>query len=260
MEDLSIYNPEGSILRQAQLRMLDILIAVDKICQRHNIVYWLDSGTLLGAVRHKGFIPWDDDLDIATTMEGAEQMRKYFPEELPNPFVWQDWHNETHFLIAAPKVRDTKSLYNDPLWSEVKEQGIYIDIFPHEVMFSLKWKKIIEYLYGNAFMRAHHRYKSTWKYVSGICLLPFGKLFVKMCRVLFKFGNQDNFFDAAGIPFWHNKKKSIIFPCKPIEFEGHTFMGPNNADAYLKELYGDYMQIPPKEKRNIHSLSIEFFD
>ena len=59
------FNPEGSLLRQHQLRMLDILIEIDKICQKHNINYWIDGGTLLGAVRHGGFIPWDDDIDIA---------------------------------------------------------------------------------------------------------------------------------------------------------------------------------------------------
>ena len=64
-EDFSKYNGEGTMLRKAQLRMLDILVEVDKVCKRHNIPYWVDYGTLLGAVRHGGFIPWDDDLDIS---------------------------------------------------------------------------------------------------------------------------------------------------------------------------------------------------
>ena len=64
-EDLRVkYNPDGSILRQHQLKMLDILIVIDGICKKHGIKYWISDGTLLGAVRHGGFIPWDDDLDI----------------------------------------------------------------------------------------------------------------------------------------------------------------------------------------------------
>lgn len=58
------YNPDGSLLRNAQLRMLEILIDFDRVCRKHDIKYWLSSGTLLGAVRHGGFIPWDDDLDV----------------------------------------------------------------------------------------------------------------------------------------------------------------------------------------------------
>ena len=60
----SIYNPEGSVLWQMQERMLELLMVVDSICRKHNIPYWLSGGSMLGAVRHQGFIPWDDDLDI----------------------------------------------------------------------------------------------------------------------------------------------------------------------------------------------------
>ena len=65
MEDYSVYNGEGTVLRKAQMHMVDILVEIDRICRKHDIPYWIDFGTLLGAVRHKGFIPWDDDLDIS---------------------------------------------------------------------------------------------------------------------------------------------------------------------------------------------------
>ena len=68
-EDFSKYNGEGTMLRKAQLRMVDILVAIDKVCRDNGINYWIDYGTLLGAVRHKGFIPWDDDIDICVLTE-----------------------------------------------------------------------------------------------------------------------------------------------------------------------------------------------
>ena len=70
------YNPDGSLLRELQLRMLEILKCVDSICEKHNIRYWLSSGTLLGAVRHGGFIPWDDDIDILMPREDYEKFSR----------------------------------------------------------------------------------------------------------------------------------------------------------------------------------------
>ena len=90
MEDFSKYNPENSTLRQAQLRMLDMLVEVDKICRKHNIPYWIDYGTLLGAVRHKGFIPWDDDIDICVMNEHYDKLRRLLMDELPEQFVCQN--------------------------------------------------------------------------------------------------------------------------------------------------------------------------
>ena len=89
-EEFSKYNGEGTPLRMAQLRMLAILVEVDKICRKHNITYWLDYGTLLGAVRHKGFIPWDDDVDICVMRKDYDKLRKYLQQELPEQFVFTD--------------------------------------------------------------------------------------------------------------------------------------------------------------------------
>ena len=90
MEDFSQYNPEGSTLRKAQMRMLEMLVEVDTICRKHNIPYWIDFGTLLGAVRHKGFIPWDDDMDISVYEKDYNRLREVLVKELPETRVYQD--------------------------------------------------------------------------------------------------------------------------------------------------------------------------
>src|SRR4028118_1460533 len=83
MEDLSHYNPEGSVLRRAQMRMVEILDGFDGICKKHNIDYWLVWGTLLGARRHGGFIPWDDDLDVAVLQSDYKKLLTILEKELP---------------------------------------------------------------------------------------------------------------------------------------------------------------------------------
>ena len=78
------FNPEGSLLRRQQMRMLEILLEVDKICKKHDIPYWLSSGTLIGAMRHDGFIPWDDDLDIEMLRKDYVRLMAVLPKELPS--------------------------------------------------------------------------------------------------------------------------------------------------------------------------------
>ena len=104
-EDLSRYNPEGSILRRAQLRELEILIEVDKICRKHNIEYFLDWGTLLGAVRHGGFIPWDDDIDISVRRKDYSRLCKVLKEELPENLAFQDRFTDWNLLCLFCLLR-----------------------------------------------------------------------------------------------------------------------------------------------------------
>ena len=126
------FNPDGSQLRKQQMRMLEILKEVDRICKKHHIQYWLSSGTLLGAARHKGFIPWDDDLDIEMLLPDYRRLMKILPEELPDNLALQNVKTDPNYFFFYAKVRDRNSFlaesnHYDRVW---KERGIYIDIFP----------------------------------------------------------------------------------------------------------------------------------
>lgn len=258
-EDFSKYNGENTILRKAQLRMLEILIEVDKICKKHNISYWLDGGTLLGAVRHGGFIPWDDDLDIAILRKDYEKLRKILPKELPEQFVFEDWKNNKNFSMKHAKVRDKNSYFEDPSWKE-KDclQGIYIDIFPKEKVISHKWRKKIDYFYGRVFRRLHGFNDSKVEFfiacliwIPSYCAASISQMFSNL------FGKDNLGQPFGGIAMYHICKKSTIFPLKNILFESMTFPAPNNEHQYLTYQYGNYMQIPPEEKRAIHATKIE---
>ena len=128
------YNPEGSNRRKAQLRMLEMLTFLDVFCRDHNICYWLDSGTLLGAMRHQGFIPWDDDTDVCMPYEDYKRFVKLFGNKQIGDFVLQNHDTDPGYYRYWSVVRDLKSEYvhSDDLYTEksIKYKGLQIDIFP----------------------------------------------------------------------------------------------------------------------------------
>ena len=262
-EDFSKYNGAGTILRKAQLRELDILSEVDRICRKHNIKYWLDYGTLLGAVRHGGFIPWDDDIDISLLYEDYQKLTKILPRELSNKYVFQDETTDRFYFLKFAKVRDRESHFYDPLANPLmKDQGVYIDIFPIEKLIGKKTKKTIEYFYGNAFRRKRHFYNGRWKYFSGVFLYPMSLFFVQIVRLLSKISTADKLFTACGVPFFYEATLSYkeIFPCAPILFEGREFFAPHDVHAYLTKIYGNYMRIPEEKDRVLtHATQIELY-
>ena len=133
-EDFSKYNGEGTTLRKAQLRMLDILVEVDRICRKHHIPYWIEYGTLIGAVRHGGFIPWDDDLDIAMMKEDYDRFLSIAPKELSDQFVVQNLDSEKFFPLPFTKIVDTKTKTVDASIGSFNNKrnhtGLWVDIFP----------------------------------------------------------------------------------------------------------------------------------
>lgn len=262
-EDFSVYNGEGTVLRKAQLRMLDILIEVDKICKEHNIPYWIDYGTLLGAIRHGGFIPWDDDLDISVLKKDYFRLAEILERELPKDLAFQDWRNERKLTMKGGKVRDLRSYYDDGLTKrgEMKLQGIFIDIFPVEQIPSFKIKQKVDFFYGRAFRRLRGLNDSKREYIIALLMWPFANVLVLFSRFLALFMGKDllaNIHGGLNLPVSHREKD--IFPLKEVTFEGMTFSGPNDPDTFLRGIYGNYMWVPPKQKRMTHASLIEFLD
>ncbi len=249
-------------LRCAQLKQLSILEEIDRICRHHGITYWLDGGSLLGAVRHGGFIPWDDDIDIAMSLTDAQHFVEIAPRELRPGLVLQTPATEpTREPII--KVRDTNSFYVEGTedFSLPYTKGLFVDIFPFidypnvSARFCKKYGKGMSKCYSIL----HHSHRYSWR--STAELFYFGAkyaLYSLLWKAAFTFLRHDTYISNVlinnGYGIMH--RKDSVFPVGTIEFEGKQFAAPNDPDAYLTDLYHDYMQMPPKAKQKVHSVFI----
>lgn len=261
-EDFSKYNGEGTTLRRAQLRMLDILIEIDRICRKHNIPYWLDYGTLLGAVRHQGFIPWDDDVDISMMEKDYNHFLQIVPEELSSQFIIQNHKNERYFPYPITRIVDLKSeaTRDNYAFNHCEHKGLWVDIFP-VIKGNIKLRQPIDFLYGRCYRRIHHLEPVNVNFILAYLLFPFawiGKVFVKTLGKL----NKKMVVYELGIPLDNNGTQFLyddFIPTKDIIFENIILQAPNKTDKVLKLDYGDYMQIPAESQRIQHSIDVRFF-
>lgn len=249
-------------LRQAQLKMLAILEVVDEICLKHGLDYWLDRGTLLGAVRHHGFIPWDDDVDIAMPRASYDAFLRIAPTELPENMRLQTAQTDPgYFNLAAPlKIRDLNSRFIEKheLGNEPYLQGIFIDVFAYDVMpeniaqrkrykfFGKKLLRLLRHKYSPVSM-GHHAgvYKAIGR------LIPTSLLEKYLHRIIQKANSCNSAFLGYGYDSTKNNAFSLddIYPLKRIDFETKQFNIANRADVMLTKIYDDYLTLPPEERR-----------
>lgn len=266
MEDLSHYNAPGTQLRAAQLRMLEILKEIDKICKKHNITYWLDGGTMLGCARHKGFIPWDDDLDVAVFEEDYERLLVILQKELPTQYRIEWPGNNKNFSYNFAKVVDSKSYVEqaEDTWTpRAGITGLWVDIFPM-IHGNRLTRKMVEPLYGRCFRRIRNYDDSKRNKILAYILYPFALILVGFAKVACLLVNKDKFVNSYGTgrmsSQYSTRHRKWVIPTTDMQFEDGMFPMPHNYDAYLTALYGDYMQIPPVEKRIVHLAEITFLD
>jgi len=255
---------DSIILRKAQLIMLDMLIEFKAICKKHQLQYWLDSGTLLGAVRHQGFIPWDDDIDISMPIEDYNTFSKIAQSELSNNVFLQTSQSDKNFKFDYIKLRSNKASIVEfhEKDKEIKyHQGVFIDVFPMLTIENTKEN-----------IKLYDRTLKEIRELSSISLhTPDGKDDPIKRAILVSSLKQKH-------QGWKRKKSKVIyggempdvaacfdyedvFPLSQMEFEGCSFAVPNNQAHYLDAIYSfDYRQLPPINKRITHAHSITLLD
>lgn len=251
------FNPEGSDLRNMQLRMLEMLMYLDRLCRDNGIRYWLSSGTLLGAVRHGGFIPWDDDVDIEMHIDDYDRLLALLSNE--KPYVLQTRDTDVNYVLPYGKIRDRNSSVEETYRYISKYDGCWIDLFPLQKKTKLR-AKIANRLY--AFLVWYPFLKSPAEGVSARVIRGkkiFYGGFARFGRFLSEHLPYKYLYHASGSRFYAKRLPSEIYPLSEVEFEGHKFLAPKDCDAYLKRIYGEYMKLPDIDKIEIHALKLKLW-
>lgn len=248
------FNPDGSLLRRQQNRMMELLLAFDGICKKHDIKYWLIGGTLLGAARHQGFIPWDDDMDVQMLREDYLRLLDILPVELGDDMALQCRHTDPNYFFQYAKLRDRRSVLDEQNGYDriFKERGIYIDLFPID-----RHPKWMQRLSIQSIGHVYKILKRTsvsdeknikdvkhWVALNEKVVYPILRLINKVSGGVYQ--------DALGVPYVVERHLEDIFPLTTLPFEGHEMPVPANYDKVLRDQYGDYMQLPDIDKVVAH--------
>lgn len=249
------FNPEGSMLRKQQLRMLEILLYIDKVCKENNIKYWLSSGTLLGAVRHGGFIPWDDDLDIEMLREDYERFIKIFPNN--DKYALQTSETDKNYFRTFAKVRDLQSQISEfEIDKYYKYRGLYVDVFSIERL-PQRVCNFYGRVYGAIARWAHKYYNKRILFGLIKCIQNVVLLSIIIVRPFFRLLTKE-LHHSYGSGFLKERHFEDIFPLANIKFEGCMFPAPNNLHNYLNKIYGDYHKLPEIDSIEVHTSSCIF--
>ncbi len=255
------FNPDGSTLRASQLRMLEILKFIDQVCAENAIHYWLSSGTCLGAVRHGGFIPWDDDVDIEMLEPDFRRLRSAWLALDNPPFVWQDIHTDPAYSSPNPKIRDLASEVeeNDPYGWKYKYRGLFVDVF-HLRPSSSRWFDKGINLYQLHIIRPLSAIQSSA--VNKLLMRPavwfFNSIVAPITNLVQRINPQGKLRHAPGSLFTLARKSADVAKTVRVPFEGVMLPIPEGYDSYLRDLYGDYNALP--SEFHIHSTRVRFLN
>lgn len=260
-------------LDKVQKILLGYLLEIDRICKKHEIKYFLAGGTLLGAIRHHGFIPWDDDADVMMLREDYEKFQKVAVKELPANIFMQLPETEKGNYNPFTKLRINNTMFATEFTGHFMDMhnGIFFDVLSHDKTGNHKWsqklhlmitmlsRSIVFNKWGNTDIKSGGGHPIICKIVDKakyLIPMPFALWVQNKALTFFQNRKSDYLYDGMG----RNLKRGA-FPAKWLEetvyvdFEGYQFPVPKEYDKYLTWLYGDYMQmIPVSSRRTSHSI------
>ena len=249
-------------LKKVQLEMLEYF---DAFCRKNKISYWLDYGTLLGAIRHKGYIPWDDDVDVAMLREDYEKAAKLFNKQSNGAYILQTPTNNKESCYPFGKLLNTRTVLYEYGEKGIKT-SVYIDVFVYDN--APEDKETVKRIFRKRdFLGRIRRIKLPMR--SGLSLSK--RVMYVICSVLLKpismnkinraldknakkfegdksAVNVSSFVDPYDTSYF-SVPKSFFTDLTEVDFEGKKYFAPEKYDEWLRKIYGNYMEFPPVEKR-----------
>ncbi|MDD2362487.1 MAG: LicD family protein [Oscillospiraceae bacterium] len=260
-------------VRNVQMKILEIMKYIDGLCRSNNIVYYIMGGTALGAVRHGGFIPWDDDLDIFMTPDNYLKFKDVFEQQKSDLFILQEWRVCEEYLEYA-KVRMNGTTFIEHSFKDRKDlhQGIYVDIMILHKCPANSMRKLKEIYYKSKYVTLYALSQRNWKpknftqkaTLAFLRILPNKWLVNKAYRTIYQYDSwQDNFQYC-----YYITKASLsqgVFDAdmfsEPVDvpFEDTILSGSAKIKEYLAKRYGDYMKLPTEDQQK-YAVHAEIFD
>lgn len=269
---LTIYSDQE--LKEIQRIETEALSVLKDVCDKLHISYFAIGGTALGAVRHNGFIPWDDDIDIGMTRENYFRFIKEAPSFLPSKYILQDPYSSQRTAYPYTKIRINGTSFVEYSNRNVDmHHGVYIDIFPFDEVpdddeRNKKQYRIVQRLSRIIVWRQspdmYSEPHSLKQHIQALCrrilfhllrLIPYNYLVGRIDQEITRYNGTNQQAMACLLFSRRNCEyglKSTLFPLKEHQFENLTIPVPNDCDTYLTTHYGDWRKMPPREQRFGH--------
>ena len=264
---------EQELLNKVRNVQLEIAKEIRRVCEENEISCFLAHGTFLGAVRHGGFIPWDDDMDMGMLRRDYEKFCRIAPQKLKPEYCLQTWYTEPNYGLPFGKVMKRGTVYLENKKSRrLQENGIYVDIFPYDYAPEDPYQQKnlaarLLSIYRVRLMKCGYRPwmendSIVWKKRIGYLYYQLKSLFVNQQTLARDYDTLAvAIHDSLVICERNGRTQPNYYERRFVEeladytFEGEIFKGPKDYDSYLKNLYGDYMVLPPEgERENRHQI------
>lgn len=255
---MSKYKICGVDLDDIHAVLIEILDEVDRVCKKNNIKYFLSGGTLLGSIRHKGFIPWDDDIDIWMTRKNFNKFKKAIKTELNDKYFSEDYFSNINFPLSILKIEKKGTRFVEGVFEKTDlAHCIYVDIFPLDNIWNPLYKLQTAILIKLQAVRDYKLRKNGKEKASRLKRLVYGAMPLTLCRLLteatMRFFNifptkYKNQLCHRG-RYWPKFVAAEIEDLIETDFAGKKYPIPRAYHKILTECYGDYMQMPPIDKQ-----------